>query len=160
MMTHKFFTLTGGSVAMAILVFSSAAASAQSNAYTVDVPVTAQATNNTCAAGEPVILNGAVHLQYGFTTDTDGVNHFSITATNDLNGVGQTSGASYKVAGSSEYTVNAGDPSAELYPDVKSDLTPLSSGTPLTLVQSMQITVDTSGNLTGQINQVATQCAN
>ena len=117
-------------------------------------------TSNSCAAGEPVTLNGTLHLAYSVTTDADGVNHFSFTAANDLNGVGQASGAGYTVAGSSAYTVNTTDASAELYPEVRSDLVPRSSGAPLTLVQSLQLSADINGTITAQIQQQATQCAN
>jgi hypothetical protein len=142
------------------IAFLGTYASAQSHVYAFDIPVASQTTTNSCAAGEPVILNGTVHLEDIFNTDADGVNHFSITVANDLNGVGQASGMGYRAADSTVYTVNTSDSSAELYPDLKSDLIPQSSGTPLTLLQSLQISMDTNGGLTGQVNQNASQCAN
>ncbi|MDQ1450926.1 MAG: hypothetical protein QOK38_792 [Acidobacteriaceae bacterium] len=145
---------------LSLVALSGSNAFAQSQVYALDLPVTAQTTTNTCTAGEPVILNGTVHLQYSFTTDPAGVNHFSITTANDLSGVGQISGAAYKASDSNVYTVNSSDPTAQLNPDLKSDLTPVAVGTSLSLVQTLQISMDTSGNLAAQINQNATQCAN
>jgi hypothetical protein len=161
--TKEHFIMTRSIIQTALcilLALAAAAASAQSQTYTLDLPVTSQVTSNSCTAGEPVTLNGTLHLAYSFTTDADGVNHFSFNATNDLSGVGQASGAGYTVAGSSAYTVNTSDASAELYPDVRSDLVPRSSGVPLTLVQSLQLSADSSGTITAQILQQATQCAN
>jgi hypothetical protein len=159
-MTRKLIPITLCAGALSLVAVSGNHACAQSQVYTLDLPVTAQTTTNTCTAGEPVILNGTVHLQYSFTTDSSGTNHFSITAANDLNGVGQTSGAAYKASDSSAYTINTSDSTAELNPDLKSDLIPQSAGTALTLVQMLQISMDTGGNFTGQISQNATQCAN
>ena len=49
-----------------------------------DLPVTDQLTVNTCSMGEPVTLNGTIHFSYSVTTDSTGVNHFAITAANQL----------------------------------------------------------------------------
>jgi hypothetical protein len=159
-MTRKLIQTALSAGALSLVALSASHALAQSQVYMLDLPVTAQTTTNACTAGQPVILNGTVHLQYSFTTDSAGVNHFSITTANDLNGVGQISGAAYKASDSNVYTVNSSDPTAQLNPDLKSDLTPAAAGTPLSLVQTLQISMDTSGNLAAQIDQNATQCAN
>jgi hypothetical protein len=62
--------------------------------YTYTAPVANQTTVNNCSVGEPVALNGTVQISYQVTPDTSGVNHFTITASNNLNGLGQTTGTS------------------------------------------------------------------
>src|SRR5207253_10397980 len=48
--------------------------------YQTDVQVSNQVTTNQCSSGgEPVSLDGNMHTEMTFTTDSSGVNHFSIT---------------------------------------------------------------------------------
>ena len=127
-------------------------------ANTYDLPVTDQLTVNTCSMGEPVTLNGTIHFSYSVTTDSTGVNHFAITAANQLTGVGKNSGLPYVADESDEYDSNNDDPSADVTVELKSDLKPQSGGAGLTLVQSLQIVVDTTGNISAQVVSNATSC--
>src|SRR6266849_11011392 len=81
--------------------------------YTYTAYVDNQTTVNNCSVGEPVALNGTVQFTYQFTTDTKGVNHFSITASNNLTGLGQTTSTNYLADDSSDYNVNSSQTSAE-----------------------------------------------
>ena len=83
---------------------------------TYTAPVTNLTTTNNCSVGEPVALNGTVQISYQVTTDSNGVNHFTITASNNLNGLGQTTGTSYVAGDSSDYNVNSSQASAEATP--------------------------------------------
>jgi phosphate-selective porin len=143
-------------VLMALTV--SAPAFAQSTVYPADVVVDNQVTTNQCSTAEPVMLNGNMHFEYMFNTDSDGVNHFSVTVANNLTGVGQTSGTSYAASDSNPYSVDSSQSSADLTVEFRSDLNPEGSGPSLTLVQSLHITVDTSGIIGGRITQNNTQC--
>src|SRR5207253_8936043 len=126
--------------------------------YSHDAYLDNQVTVNNCSAGEPVALNGNMHFQYSFTMGSDGVNHFAITAANNLAGVGQTTSTNYVANDSNDYTVNSSSPSADLTVDLKSDLVAQDSAPSLTLVQTLHITVDTSGNISAQVVSNATQC--
>ena len=148
-------------VVLAVIVAGAAVGAAQSAApvYATDANLSNQVTVNQCtAAGEPVSLSGNVHFQYSFITDSSGVNHFSIAVSTNLSGVGQTSSGSYSASDSSSYTVNSSDSSADLTVDMKSDLVRQNAATSLTLVQTLHITVNTLGNITGQVVQSTTQC--
>jgi hypothetical protein len=136
------------------------AAMAQSTPVTnsYDLSVTDQTTVNSCSVGEPVALNGTVHLSYSVTTDTSGANHFAITATNNLSGVGQKTGAAYAASDSEDYTSNTTDASADLTVELKSDLTAQGGAPGLTLVQSLHIVADTTGNISGQVVSNMTGC--
>ena len=123
-----------------------------------DLPVTDQLTVNTCSMGEPVTLNGTIHFSYSVTTDSTGVNHFAITAANQLTGVGKNSGLPYVADESDEYDSNNDDPSADVTVELKSDLKPQSGGAGVTLVQSLHIVVDTTGNISAQVVSNATSC--
>jgi hypothetical protein len=69
--------------------------------YTYTASVANQATTNNCSAGEPVNLNGTVQFNYQVSTDpTTGANQFSITASNNLTGVGQTTAGNYTASDS------------------------------------------------------------
>lgn len=65
----------------------------QPQVFSTDSYVDGQVTTNQCSsAGEPASLNGNLHADMTFTTDSEGVNHFSIAVSNNLNGTGQNSG--------------------------------------------------------------------
>lgn len=141
-----------------LAVTVSAPAFAQSTVYPADVAVDNQVTTNQCSTAEPVALSGNMHFEYTYNTDSDGVNHFSVTVANNLAGVGQNSGMSYTASDSNPYSVDTSEASADLTVEFRSDLNPQGSGSGLTLVQSLHITMDTSGNISGQVTQNNTQC--
>jgi len=63
-------------------------------AVTQDAPITNQVTINTCN-GDTVTLNGTLHSEMMFSTNPNGMTHFSLNASSHLTGVGTPSGASY-----------------------------------------------------------------
>ncbi len=150
------------SLAVLLLVLGmGTAARAQSAppAYTYDTAITNQVTNNTCAAGEPVSLSGPLHFQYSFATDpASGVNTFTITASNNLNGVGQTTAGNYSASDSSDYIVSSSQQSAEATVELKANLVSQGAAPSMTLVQTLHILVDTSGNISAQVTDNSTQC--
>ncbi len=103
-------------------------------------------------------LNGTVQIQSSVTTDSSGVNYFTITAANNLTGIGQTTSASYVAADSDDYSSNTSDPSADMTVELKSDLKSQGGNPTLTLVQSLHIVVDTSGNISAQVVSNSTSC--
>ena len=143
------------------LVVCAAAALAQSGTpvtYTYDASVTNQVTVNQCSIGEPVALNGTVNFSYSVTTDTSGVNHFTVSAANTLTGVGQTTGTPYVANDSDQYNSSTSDSSTDLTVELKSDLKSQGAAPSLTLVQSLHITVDVSGNIGVQVVGNSTKC--
>ena len=128
--------------------------------YTYTAPVANQTTVNNCSVGEPVALNGTVQISYQFTTDSNGVNHFTVTASNNLNGLGQTTGPSYVASDSSDYNVNSSQASAEATVELKSDLVSQGSAPSMTLVQALHITLDNAGNISAEVVDNVTQCGN
>ncbi len=140
------------------VVFGQSAAPPVTYAYTAYVDN--QTTVNSCSAGEPVALNGTVQFSYQVTTDSAGVNHFAITAANNLTGVGQTTSTNYVASESDDYSSNGTDPSADLTVELKSDLRSQGSAPSLTLVQSLHLVVDTSGNISAQVVSNTTGCGN
>jgi len=137
----------------------STAAFAQSPLNATDIAIANQVTVNQCSAGEPVALNGTLHVQYSVSTDpSSGANLFSISASNNLSGVGQTSGAQYAAADSGDYTVSSTQSSAEATVELKADMVPQGAGTAMSLTQQLHITVDTAGDLTVQVLGNTTSC--
>jgi len=145
---------------LTVMVLTAAGALAQSTPMTTsyDINVADQVTVNTCSAGEPVSLNGTVHIESTVTTDSSGVSSFAGTATNNLTGIGQTTSASYMAADSDEYSSNTSDPSADLTVELKSDLKSQGATPTLTLVQSLHLVVDASGNISAQVVSNSTSC--
>ena len=120
-----------------------------------------QVTTNNCSAGEPVALNGTVSYQVAVGTDpTSGANTFTITAANNLSGVGQTTGTGYVASDSSDYIVSSTQPSTEATVEFKSDLTSQGSTPSMTLVQTLDMVVDASGNISANVTGNTTQCGN
>jgi len=131
----------------------------QSPAYTTTLQN--QLTTNSCSAGEVVALNGTISYQVAVTTDpTTAANTFTITVSNNLNGVGQTTGTNYAASDSSDYIVSSSKPSTEAIVEFKSDLTSQGSAPSLTLVQTLDLVVDVSGNVSAQVTGNNTQCGN
>ena len=145
---------------LTVLLLSAGGALAQSTPTTnsYDINIADQVTVNTCSAGEPVSLNGTVQIQSSVATDSSGVNYFTVTATNNLTGIGQTSSGSYAAADSDDYSSSASDPSADMTVELKSDLKSQGGNPSLTLVQSLHIVVDASGNISAQVVGNSTSC--
>ena len=143
-------------LALVALVMVTPSAFGQS--YGSDVAVDNQTTTNQCSSGEPVLLNGNVHLQYSVSTDSNGVNHFLIKASNSLSGNGQKSGASYSASDSDDYGVSSSEASAEMTVELTSTLGAQGSSGNMMLVQTIHITVDTAGNISAQVQDNTTQC--
>ena len=128
--------------------------------YTYTASVANQTTVNNCSVGEPVALDGTVQVSYQLTTDTKGVNHFSITASNNLTGLGQTTSTNYLADDSSDYNVNSSQTSAEATVELKSDLVSQGSAPNMTLVQTLHVMLDTAGNISAEVMGNVTQCGN
>jgi len=145
---------------LTVLLLAAGSALAQSTPTTnsYDIDVADQVTVNTCSTGEPVSLNGTVQVQSSVTTDSSGVNYFTVTAANNLTGIGQTTSASYAAADSDNYSSNTSDPSADMTVEMKSDLRSQGGNTSLTLVQSLHIVVDAAGNISAQVVNNSTSC--
>jgi hypothetical protein len=152
----------GARISLAILltvVVCAGLAVSQAPAYTATLQN--QVTTNSCSAGEPVALSGTISYQVAVTTDsTTGADTFTITASNNLNGVGQTTGTNYAASDSSDYIVTSSQPSTEVVVEFKSDLTSRGPAPSLTLVQTLDIVVDVSGNISAQVTGNSTQCGN
>ena len=148
--------------AVLILVAATAAVSAIAQSAllnTVSVPIANAVTVNQCSAGEPVALNGTVNVQYSVGTDSSGNNLFYVTASNSLTGVGQSTGGQYAAGDSEDYTLSSSQSTTQATVQLKADLAPQSGGgTAMTVVQQLQITVDTVGDLNVQVVSNTTTC--
>ena len=144
-------------LAMEVLAPAGFAQSAPPVTYTAYVQN--QVTVNNCSAGEPVALNGTVTVQYSVGTDSNGNNLFYVTAANDLTGVGQSTGAQYAAADSEDYTLSSSQSSTVGTVQLKADLAPQGGGgTDMTVIQQLQISVDTVGDLSVQVVSDTTSC--
>jgi hypothetical protein len=147
------------SLAILLTVVCTGLAGAQAPAYTATLQN--QLTTNSCSAGEPVALNGTISYQVAVSTDAStGANTFTITTSNNLNGVGQTTGTNYTASDSSDYIVTSSQASTEAVVEFKTDLTSQGSAPSLTLVQTLDIVVDVTGNVSAQVIGNTTQCGN
>lgn len=152
--------LKGAGILVALLL-SAAGALAQSGmpvTNTYDAVVTDALTVNQCSIGEPVSLNGVLHISYSVSTDSSGLNHYAIQAANDLTGVGQKTGVPYVASDSDNYSSDNDDSSADLTVELKSDLKSQGPVPGLTLVQALHVVVDTAGNISAQVVGNSTGC--
>ena len=148
-------------LAMQVFTLAGFAQSAPPVVYSYTANVQNQTTTNNCSAGEPVNLSGTVQLSYQVSTDpTSGANQFSITASNNLTGVGQSTAGNYTASDSADYILNSTQPSTEGTVQLKADLVSQGSAPSMTLVQTLDIVVDTSGNISAQVTDNSTQCGN
>jgi hypothetical protein len=150
-------------VVLAFLLLAAAGALAQSgtpvtNNY--DIALTDQVTINTCSAGEPVVLNGTVHIQASISTDSNGMNYFTFSAANNVTGVGQNTGISYAAADSDDFSSNTSDTSTDITVELQSQLASQGTSPSMALVQRLHITADASGNVAAQIVSNNPSCGN
>jgi len=144
-------------IAASLLLLSGGSFAQASNSY--DVNLSGESAVNQCSVGEPVVLSGNVHVSYAVTND-NGVNHYAITAADDLTAVGQKTGAAYVAGDSDDYSSNNDDPSADVTVELKSDLKAQGAAAGMTLVQGLHIVVDTMGNISAQVVSNTTTCGN
>jgi hypothetical protein len=143
---------------LALLLCAAGAFAQSGTSASYDIDLSDQVTVNTCSAGEPVALNGTVHVQSSVTTESTGVNNFTVSVANNLTGIGQTTGTSYVAADSDEYSSNTSDASVDITVELRSQLKSLGTTPNLMLVQLLHITADTSGNLSAQVVSSTTGC--
>jgi hypothetical protein len=140
-----------------LLLAAAASAQNQPTTYIYDAYLDNQGTINTCSAGENVNLNGTIRFTYQVTSDASG-NHFIIKAASNLTGVGQTTGANYTAAESSEYDSDTTDSSKDMTVELKSDLNSQGPLPGLALVQTLHITANTNGGITAEVVSNETSC--
>lgn len=146
-------------LSVVLVLFGPVAFAQSAPINSVDVPIANQVAVNQCSAGEPVVLNGTLHVEYSISTDTNGNNLFTVTASNNLAGVGQSSAAQYAAGDSQDYVLSSSQSSTGGTVELKADLVPQgSSGTAMTIVQELQLTVDDTGNLSVQVVSNTTTC--
>ena len=126
--------------------------------YRLTAYVDNQAAVNNCSAGEPVNLNGTVQFSYQVIADSSGMNNFSITATNNLTGVGQTTSTNYLASDSNDYSASTTDSSKDMTVELSADLKSQGSAPSMTLVQTLHIMVDTSGSIATEVVSNTTSC--
>ena len=126
--------------------------------YSMDSYVGQVSTNQCSSAGEPVALSGKMHAEMTFTTDSSGVNQFSIVVSNDLNGIGQNTGLAYRAQDSNAYIINTSDAGGDITVEFRSGLTPVRGGAPMTLIQMLNLIVNSSGTVVIEVTDNSTQC--
>jgi len=146
------------SFAVALLAALIAPAAFGQSTYSTDVSVN-QTASTTCSSGEAVALSGNLHFGYSFTTDaTTGINTYQITLASNLSGVGQVTQTSYAGNASFAYSYPSTDSPAQITAQLQYSLNSQGSAPSLMLTQTVNITVDTSGNISASVASSSTQC--
>jgi len=143
--------------ALAVFAVMNISALAQS---ATDVVVNQTATAN-CAAGEPVALSGGLHLAYTFTTDsTTGITTYHVAIASNQSGAGQTTQTNYVGDDASfAYDFPTTDSPAQITLQLGSRLFSQGSAPSLMLSQTVNITLDTAGNISANVPSSSTTCA-
>jgi hypothetical protein len=143
--------------AVVFAVLSAPVALAQSS---TDVSVN-QTAATTCSSGEPVAVSGNLHFAYSFTIDsTTGINTYHIAIASNLSGGGQATQTNYVGDNASfAYDFPTTDSPAQITLQLGSRLFSQGSAPSLTLSQTVNITVDTAGNISANVPSSSTTCA-
>ena len=146
------------SLALAVTsALSIPAALAQS---TVNISVN-QTASSSCPSGEPVALTGNLHFTYSFTTDpVTLINAYQINVSSGVSGIGQSTQTNYAGGASFGYNLSTTNSPAQFTAQLSYGLNSQGSAPSLTLNQTVNITVDTSGNISASVANSSTQCAN
>jgi hypothetical protein len=152
------FRILNFSVALAMVAGLSAGAALSQSI--VDVAVNQTATNS-CSSGEAVALSGNLHFAYSFTTDpATGINNYQVAILSDLSGVGQATQTSYVGENASfGYNFPTTASPAQVILQLGSRLFSQGAAPSLMLNQTVNVTVDTSGNISATVASSSTQCA-
>ena len=127
----------------------------------VDVNVN-QTAATSCSAGEAVALSGNLHFAYSYTTDSaTGINTYRVGIASSLSGVGQATQANYVGENASYgYDFPTTESPTQITLQLGSRLSAQSPAPSLTLTQTVNITVDTSGHIGASVAGSSTECAN
>ncbi len=145
--------------AVALLAALMAPAAVGQSTYSTNVSVN-QTASTTCSSGEAVALSGNLHFTYSFTTDAaTGINTYQITLASNVSGVGQATQTSYAGNASFAYGYPTTASPAQITAQLAYRLDSQGSAPSLTLNQTVNITVDTSGNISASVASSSTSCA-
>jgi hypothetical protein len=137
--------------------FSQQMAMAQS---AIDVPIN-QTVSSTCPSGEAVALNGNLHFTYSFTTDQiTGISTYQVNIGANTSGTGQTTQSNYSGSASFGYNISSASSPTQFPVQVSYGLASQGSAASLALTQLLNVTVDTSGNVSASLVDGSTRCAN
>jgi hypothetical protein len=126
----------------------------------IDVPIN-QTVSSTCPSGEAVALNGNLHFTYSFTTDpTTGINTYQVNVGATASGTGQTTQSNYSGSASFGYNISSTTSPAQFPVQLSYGLASQGSAPGLALTQSLNVTIDTGGNVSATVVDGSTRCAN
>jgi len=147
-------------LSLAVAVAAALSAPAARAQSTLDVAVN-QTASTTCSSGEAVALSGNLHFTYSFTTDAaTGINTYQVAILSNLSGVGQATQTSYAGENASfGYNFPTTASPAQITLQLGSRLFSQGSAPSLMLNQTVNITVDTSGNVGASVASSSTTCA-
>jgi hypothetical protein len=109
--------------------------------------------------GEPVLLEGTVHVVLHTTVDANGDTRTTRhTQPMGITGVGLVSGTTYHATGVTERVTNAGSPPSEF--TVVNNFNIIGEGEALNLLvhQLVHVTTNANGDVTAEVEQDAVEC--
>jgi hypothetical protein len=119
--------------------------------YTMDSLVTNQTILNECN-GENVLMNGSMHFEYFFLTDSDGdFTNYHISSATHLKGIGQTTGAKYVANDSTSQTDRTRDLASNQTMTLKSRLVAQGPTPDMLLRQLLHVVVDKQGHIKADV---------
>jgi hypothetical protein len=133
------------------------APAALGQAVTQDTPITNQIIVNECN-GDTVTQNGTLHSEMMFSTNPNGMIHFSLNATAHMTGVGVPSGANYVANDTTHMETNARGFAQEHTNDTKIKL--ISQGPTPNMMDhaTLHVVIDKNGVPKIQISKHKIQC--
>src|SRR2546425_9025035 len=102
-MFHRKRVMSG--LIIGFLFVAACASGAWGQAVVTDTQITDQTLVNECNM-EPVVLNGTLHSEMMFSSNPNGMTHFSLNATSHLTGVGKITGVNYVGSDSTHMETN------------------------------------------------------
>lgn len=143
---------------LAVSMMLCAPAALAQSGYTYSTSV-GQTVSTACSSGEAVALSGTLQFQYSVTQDPDSGNYrFQIAIMSSLSGVGQTTQTNYAENDTYGYGVTSASSPIQVTLQLQPTLVSQSSAPNLVLPQTVNITADTSGNITVSVANGSTSC--
>lgn len=151
-------------VILACFALSGSEALAQGSDGAFDLTIN-QTASTTCAAGEPVGLAGNLHLGLSVATTTDTTTSpatvyyiYQATISSDLSGTGQNTGATYSASTAYSGGSQSTSSPAQFTVALRYGLDSHGAAPSLMLNQNVNITADSTGNITATLANSSTDC--
>ena len=131
---------------------------AHGQSVVTDTPISAQVFTNSCN-GDMVTLSGTAHQEMVFSTNPNGMTHFSMNSTVHMTGAGTPSGASYVANDPSHMETNTRGVAQEQFIATTMHLISQTAGVPNMIVRgTLHVVIGSDNSVKVEMSKFQSKC--